>query len=318
MDHCTVALLGPNDWARSVGKETSSTSFGIGALKKDDRIVTTLYPSKYPEKIWSLLFPLSLSNSVFLVVKNIDRELGEMIIALDLAGKANGFLHVDPALDTSKLAKIIQGTVVENYEKFDPDPPILREKLFTIPSGEKDTGTMVLVDQSFSVKGVGTVVLGFVTNGEVRRHQELIAQPKGKRTQVRSIQVHDKDQGASPAGSRVGLALKNIDPDDLPRGTALISTDNDLEVSEHLTARFTISDHWKGKLEEGDRYHIWTSLQFVPVLITKVSQATDTPSGQVIVELEAESRIWSRKGIKIGLSFLDSRSFRLFAVGETI
>jgi selenocysteine-specific translation elongation factor len=174
------------------------------------------------------------------------------------------------------------------------------------------------VDQAFSVKGVGTVVLGFVTNGEVRRHQELFAKPKGKRTQVRSIQVHDKDHESSPAGSRVGLALKNIDPEDLPRGTALISDPSEIEVSEHLTARIRISDHWKDKVKEGDRYHLWTSLQFVPVMIKDVEGSIEGSAGQVTVKLEAESRVWFRKGLKVGLSFLDSRSFRLFAVGETI
>jgi selenocysteine-specific translation elongation factor len=318
MEHSTVALLGPLDWARSIGKETSNTSFGIGALKRDDRIVTTLYPSKYPDKIWSLLFPLSLSDTVFLNISKIDKELGEIIIALDLAGKTKGHVHVDPMVDRSILSKIVKGTVVEEYTEFDPDPPILREKLFSMPLGERQTGTMVLVDQSFSVKGVGTVVLGFVTNGEVRKHQELFAQPKGKRTQIRSIQVHDKDQESSPAGSRVGLALKNIDPDDLPRGTALVSDSLEIEISEHLTARVRISNYWKEKVEKGDRYHLWTSLQFIPVLIKEVRSPSGEPEGHITIDMEAESRIWFRRGLNVGLSFLDSRSFRLFAVGEII
>jgi len=318
MEHSTVALIGPLDWAGSVGKETSNTSFGIGALKKDDRIVTTLYPSKYPEKIWSLLFPLSLADEVFLNITAIDRYLGETIIALDLAGKKNGSIHISSSLDRSMLSGIIKGTVVEDYATFDPDPPVFRERLFTMLSREPEEETMVIVDQAFNVKGVGTVVLGFVTRGEVKKHQELHALPVGKRTQVRSIQVHDRDQVTSPSGSRVGLALKNIEPEDIPRGTALVSQPSSFKVSERVNARIRVSDHWKDDLSEGDRYHIWASLQFVPVIIRKVDGPSGGGPGNLTVEMETESRIWFHEGLGAGLSFLDSRSFRLFAAGETI
>ena len=101
-------------------------------------------------------------------------------------------------------------------------------------------------------------------------------------------------------------------------GPTLVSDDSEIAVSEHLTARVKVSGYWKEKIEKGDRYHLWTSLQFVPVLIKDVVKPNEADPGDLTLELEAESRIWFRKGLKVGLSFLDSRSFGLFAVGETI
>lgn len=317
MEHSIVTLLGQNDWARSVGKETSSTSFGIGALRKDERIVTTVYPSKYPEKIWSLLFTISLSENVYLDIDRIDRNLGETIIALDLIQKRKGSIHVDPLVDVSMLGSIVKGTVVEGYDEFDPTPATFREKLFDVPIPHIQEGCDVIVDQAFNVKGVGCVVLGFVTNGIVRKHQNLTVFPGKKRTIVRSIQVHDRDHDEAPAGARVGLALKNIEPEDLPRGSLLTSSEEGLVSSDHLTGRFRVSRYWKDEIPEGARFHLWSSLQFVPVQLRKIDQG-GPGEREMTCDLHLDGQAWARKGDRLGLSFLDSKSFRLFAAGESI
>lgn len=319
MDHAITTLIGPNDWTKSIGKETSNTSFGVGALKRDDMIVTTLYPSKYPEKIWSLLFPLSLSDSVHIRIENIDRNLGETIIALDLLKMKNGAVHVGELVDRSMLESIIKGTVIEGYSKMDPDPAVMREGLFDLGYAD-NTGdhTNVVVDQSFQVKGVGCVVLGFVTSGEVAKHQELFTIPGGKRTQVRSIQIHDKDHDTASSGSRVGLAMKNITPDDLPRGTSLSSAGSGIEEVEKVRIRFRVSDHWKGVFEEGEQYHISNSLQFTPGRIMNLNETTSEGRRYLEADVALEGRIWTGPGNLFGLAYLDSRSFRLIGAGESI
>ncbi|MBN1390429.1 MAG: hypothetical protein JXA22_07295 [Candidatus Thermoplasmatota archaeon] len=317
MQHAMVALIGPQEWTRSIGKETSSTSFGVGALKKDDKVITTLYPSKYPEKVWSLLFALSLPKTVYLNIDRIDRDLGETLIALDLMDKKNGRLHVGPSVDPSRLDPVIKGTVVEGYGRFDPNPATFREELFDIPPPHPTEGCDIIVDQSFNVKGVGCVVLGFVTGGRVRRHQNLIALPGQKRTLVRSIQVHDKDHEEAPAGARVGLALKNIEPEDLPRGCLLTEDEGSVTSTDRLRANFVVSRYWKEEIQEGARFHLWSSLQFTPVRIENIERGG--PGGsQMECDIEVESRIWNRKGEKMGLVFLDSKGFRMFASGESI
>ncbi|MGA1819581.1 MAG: EF-Tu/IF-2/RF-3 family GTPase [Thermoplasmatota archaeon] len=317
MEHTIVALLGPGEWTRSVGKETSSTSFGIGALRKDERMITTVYPSKYPEKIWSLLFPLSLSDRIYLNIDRIDRELGETIIALDLMRKKTGSIHVDPLVDRSSLGSIVRGTVIEGYDGFDPSPSTFREDLFELPPPAFREGCDVVVDQAFNVKGVGCVVLGFVTRGAVTRHQNLSVYPARKRTIVRSIQVHDRDHDNAPAGARVGLALKNIEPDDLPRGSLLTSAEEGLLSSDRLSGRFRISKYWKEEIPEGARFHLWNSLQFVPVQLRNIDQG-GPGEREISCDLYLDGQIWARKGDMLGLSFLDSKSFRLFAAGESI
>jgi selenocysteine-specific translation elongation factor len=311
MDNSIVTLLGPGEWARSIGKETSDTSFRVSALKKDDRIATVLHPSKYPEKIWSLLFPLALTDRVLMNVDRIGRELGETIIALDLINKKNGSLHVSERVDRTRFDALIKDTAIENWGEMDPDPNILREQILETENRWPEKPDAVVIDQAFPVKGVGTVALGFVISGNVKKHQELISFPNEKRTQIRSIQIHDKDHTEAPAGARVGLALKNIDPEDLPRGCVLSNEEGGIQKKETLDLDLKVSKFWKDELKEGANMHLWSSLQFVPVTIERMI-------GENKVKVRPESPVWSSPSSRFGLAHLDSKTFRLFAAGETI
>jgi selenocysteine-specific translation elongation factor len=281
-------------------------------------LITTVYPSKYPEKIWSLLFSVAFSDRVYLNIDRIDRTLGETIIALDLLGIKNGSIHIDPQLDTSLIQAVIKDTVVEGYSEFDPEPAVFREELLALDPRTASGPSNLLIDQAFNVKGVGCVALGFVTCGEIKKYQELMTRPGGKKTIIRSIQIHDKDHAQAPAGARVGIALKNIDPEDLPRGCLLAPQEEDIQSADTIRGRFTIAKLWKDEITEGSRFHLWNSLQFIPVQLGNVKILENDAHKVLECDLELETRAWSRKGDRLGLAFLDSSSFRLFAVGESI
>ncbi len=48
-------------------------------------------------------------------------------------------------------------------------------------------GTVVRIDRAFPVKGVGEIVLGFVTKGELHRHDKLTLLPSNKDVTIRSV-----------------------------------------------------------------------------------------------------------------------------------
>ncbi len=318
MDSVTVCLLGPTDWARSVGKESSDTSFGVSAIKRDDRVVNIVYPTKYPDKIWSLPFSLYLSDRVYLKIDKLDRELGETVIALDLLGKTNGLVNVDPQLDVHRVSAMLKGTVVEGYKEYDPNPAVLREDLTGIAPGPSGGPTRVVVDQAFNVKGVGCVALGFVTSGSVRKHQELSIAPGTATTQVRSIQVQDRDFDSAPFGTRVGLALKGVEPEDVPRGCCLHSNDQGVLQGSTLKMELRPSRFWKEPISEGAKLHMTSALQFVPITIGPVERTGTGPdSGAFRTTITTESPIWYSNGEMFSVCFLDSRSFRLIAAGKS-
>ncbi len=316
MDHILITAIGPLEWVRELGKTSSETSFSIHVNKRDERIVTLAYPSKYPDKIRSLLFSIELGSEIYLYVDRMDRLMGEIIIGLDLLNKTHGKVFVHPEVDRGLFESSIKGTVVEGYGEFDGRTAALREKLFEIAPVEPKGEPMVVVDQAFSVKGVGTVVLGFVTGGEIRKHQEMYIYPGGKRSVIRSIQIHDKDRNEAPVGARVGLAMKNIDPEDLPRGCVLTSADGKIEVGDEFEILVKISNYWKDPIAEDMHFHLGLSLQFVPFRVKAIGG--EDGSDRRIWSIRSESPIWYRRGDPVSLAFLDSKSFRIFGSAEII
>jgi len=80
------------------------------------------------------------------------------------------------------------------------------------------------------------------------RHPEDL--PGEQAITVRSIQKHDDDFDWAAEGDRVGLALKNIESDDLDRGFVL-SSDPAIQTRTSLEAQATLVKYWPAPLTAG-------------------------------------------------------------------
>ena len=109
---------------------------------------------------------------------------------------------------------------------------------------------VVPVDAHFNVKGVGVVVLGFVAQGSIKKHDTLKLLPTEKTAQIRSIQKHDDDADFAISGDRVGLALKNIESEDLDRGFVL-TNDPDIKYATTISGKAQLVKYWPAPLKEG-------------------------------------------------------------------
>ncbi|HVL87213.1 MAG TPA: EF-Tu/IF-2/RF-3 family GTPase, partial [Candidatus Thermoplasmatota archaeon] len=212
--------------ASALGKKGSETDVVQFNAKDGDRSLTVLVPARYPERVQGLAFCLASSDVVLLSVEAVDRTLGEQVVAADALAPERGMLLLRNYVTREQVAPLLRNTRLAAWEILeDPPLPDLRERLLDVSSPPRPGPTKVVIDQHFNVKGVGTVALGIVARGEVRRHQDLTVHPTERVAQVRSIQVHDTDVDVAPAGSRVGLALKGVESDELDRGFVLAPKD---------------------------------------------------------------------------------------------
>ncbi len=233
MESSTVFVYNSPEFLRIVSKKGTESDITIHHRKDGDRITTFMEPSRYPEKLSSLTDCISVSDISVIGGDKIDRQFGEVILALDLLGKKKGFITISEESAKENISRIVKGTVAEGYEFFSGNPMELMEKLNGITlERSASENTAVIIDHFFKVKSVGTVALGFVVEGTLKKHQKLFMSGPGKEVQIRSIQMHDEDQEAAPEGSRVGLALKNVDADELERGMLL--TTEPLDMSDSL------------------------------------------------------------------------------------
>ncbi len=293
MPNLNVAVIGSLDYARGIGKKSTTSDITFYDLKRDDVTVSLVEPSKYPEKLASLFFAVSLADVAVVVVDQIDPAFGESVVMLDCVGVKKGYIVAKGYITPDQIAQLTRGTVLENYEIVPDDPIALRERLLIqameLRSVEKMMGATgsVAVDHFFDVKGVGTVVLGCVSDGAIGKHDSVKALPPGKDLEIRSIQKHDDDFEAAEKGDRVGLALRGISVGELDRGTVL-SNDNRLAMTKEIHGLAHLVKYWLNPLREGMVLHVGHWMQFEPARIESIVSGVDWRSPELRLRLQKD------------------------------
>lgn len=316
MSNLTVAVLAPPDYAKDLGKKGTTSDITFYNLKKGDATVTFIEPTRYPEKLSSLFYTVSISDRIVLVVNEINAAFGECVLMLQCADKSHGYLILKNYLSRDQIAPLIKGTVLEHYEVIEEDMVGLREKLLDI--AVKQTAHqkkhdisgkgVVPVDAHFNVKGVGVVVLGFVAQGSIKKHDTLKLLPTEKTAQIRSIQKHDDDADFAISGDRVGLALKNIESVDLDRGFVL-TNDPDIKYTTTISGKAQLVKYWPGPLKEGMVIYAGHWMQFIPTRLEKVVVEGDWR--MPVITLITEKALIYPPGARIVLHYLEGGKLRV-------
>lgn len=312
MPNLNIAFLGPANLAKELGKKGTSTDITFYNMKKGDVTITVIEPSRYPEKLSSLFYTASLAELAILVIDALSAKLGEIILMLNAAGVREGAIILRNYIDKGQIAPLIRGTVLEQYADLPDDPVLLREWLWNRAGAQKIARTAgkgsVPIDHHFNVKGIGTVILGCVKEGTIRRHEQLTVHPLGRQAQVRSIQMHDDDAEEASAGDRVGLALKGIEADDLDRGYVL-SSDPRIISSLTLSGTAEIIPYWPSPLKEQMVLYAGHWMQFLPCRITRISDNGDFRKPTLTLQFERE--LIYLPGSVIILHYLESEKLRI-------
>ena len=286
-------VLGKQDIASEFGKKGTETDLTLFDRKESDIIKTWVAPSGFPDKIQPLFQAINLAEYVILYVDKLDKFTGEQIIALDSLKKEKGILSHTFDVDESKLDAMIKGTVVENYIKVDQDK--IKEEMDKFEPISTDGSSEMIIDHCFDVKGVGTVILGKVTNGKVKQYDNLKLYPAGIDVLIKSIQMHDDPVEESICPARVGLAVKGAKPDEVGRGD-VICEEGVVDIKTEIEIDFQKSPFYKSEIAENQGCLVNIGLQIKAAKFTSISPLKLTfekpivcKSGQIAIILKPES-----------------------------
>jgi len=268
MRSVNFVVLGEQTIANDFGKKGTVTDLTVYDRKESDIIRTWVVPNGFPEKIQPLLQAINIAEYVIFYVASLDRYTGEQIIALDMLNKKNGILSHSYEVDENRLHSMIKGTVLQNYKKIDSSN--IKEELVKLPPVSNDGPAQIVIDHSFDVKGVGTVVLGKVLQGTINQYDNLKHLPSGTDVMVKSIQMHDDDVKQAVCPARVGLSLKGIKPDEVGRGD-IITSDESFEIKNELKIDFKQSPFYKGEISENQMCLVSIGLQVKAAKFSSIS-----------------------------------------------
>ena len=268
MRSVNFVVLGEQTIANDFGKKGTVTDLTVYDRKESDIIRTWVVPNGFPEKIQPLLQAINIAEYVIFYVASLDRYTGEQIIALDMLNKKNGILSHSYEVDENRLHSMIKGTVLQNYKQIDSSN--IKEELVKLPHVSNDGPAQIVIDHSFDVKGVGTVVLGKVLQGTINQYDNLKHLPSGTDVMVKSIQMHDDDVKQAVCPARVGLSLKGIKPDEVGRGD-IITSDESFEIKSELEIDFKQSPFYKGEISENQMCLVSIGLQVKAAKFSSIS-----------------------------------------------
>ncbi len=316
MGNITVAVLGASGYGGSIGKKGTSTDITFYNLKRGEDTVTLIEPTRYPERLAPLFYAVSLAKKAIVVVDQLDAIFGECLVMLQCSDIKGGYFILRNYLPKEKIQALIEGTNLEKFELINDDPNYLRERLLTeasqqksveVPVALQEIGT-VPVDHSFNVKGVGVVALGVVAYGVVHKHQSFSVLSGGKSAQVRSIQKHDDEFDTALEGDRVGLALKNVEVEDLDRGVVL-TNDPSVKSASNLETQATLVTYWQTPIKQGMVVHLGHWTQFVTAKVEAVKDKSDWR--KPLLSLTLDKPLAYRPGDKAVLMYLEGVKLRV-------
>ena len=155
------------------------------------------------------------------------------------------------------------------------------------------------------------MAIGYVQQGKVSVHDELLALPSNGVTNARSLQVMDDDVKVAKAGDRVGIAMRNAKEDWLGGGAIIVRNPvvekKDEEVFpspliECNKTKLTLkkSPFNRRTLEKGDVVHLSLDLQFA------VGRVEEVDGDSLVVEWDAPILIRNDETGRALLNQLDS------------
>ncbi|MHA1915869.1 MAG: hypothetical protein ACW990_10865 [Promethearchaeota archaeon] len=282
-------------------------------------IFTTLTPIDYPEKLKPFLQTLIITNIHILIIDiemGLNASIGEMLVGLDLFHQFfnSSVIIALSGINTktewklteikSKIEAILKETSLQGIEVFEirhkDDYNLLKDLIIDLKSeksyieSERSDYTKVLIDHAFTVKGIGTVILGIVKKGIIHSSQMLEFTGNNsvpKKVIIRSIQKHDRIFKDAFEGDRVGIALKgNISPREISRDN-IIATQGTFKSEKEIIAEVHINPFYrpkKGSIIPGDstQYHGIVELKVSPINIIEGDILTPGKSGKVKLQFE--------------------------------
>ena len=141
----------------------------------------------------------------------------------------------------------------------------------------------VPVQDVYSISGVGTVPVGRVETGKMKKGDKVVFQPADVSGEVKSIEMHHEEIPEAIPGDNVGWNVRGIGREDIRRGDVCGRPDNPPTVADEFTAQIVVLQH-PSAITAGYTpvFHCHTAQ--VACTITELRKKLDPKTGAVVEE----------------------------------
>ncbi len=123
--------------------------------------------------------------------------------------------------------------------------PAIMEALNSLKEPEKPS-TLPLripVEDAYTISGIGTVPVGRVETGVMKKGDKVVFMPGGAGGEVKSIEMHHEEIPQATPGDNIGWNVRGIGKNDVRRGDVCGHADNPPKVSDEFVGQIVVLQH---------------------------------------------------------------------------
>jgi selenocysteine-specific elongation factor len=188
-----IDVPGHENFVRNMIAGVGSIDLALFVVAADDG-----WMSQTDEHLQILTY-LGVKRAVIALTKSDLGKIDRVTAQIRNQLRDTAFTH-SPIIPTS----VRRGEGIENLKRalasefsiMQPQPDIGKPRLF--------------IDRAFTLHGIGTVVAGTLTGGQLHRSQNIVVQPQNFEARIRSIQSHGSELEAGQPGTRTAINLPDV------------------------------------------------------------------------------------------------------------
>lgn len=123
--------------------------------------------------------------------------------------------------------------------------PTILDALNNLKIPEKPTSLplRIPVEDAYTISGIGTVPVGRVETGIMRKGDQVIFMPSGACGEVKSIEMHHEEMQQAVPGDNIGWSVRGIGKNDVRRGDVCGPKSAPPSVAEEFTGQIVVLQH---------------------------------------------------------------------------
>ena len=242
-DYTVVDCPGHRDFVKNMITGASQADAGVLVVAADDGVMPQTKEHVFLSKTLGINQLIIAINKMDLVDYSEDKynELKEEVSNLI---KTVGFNPADvPFIPLSAFEgdNIVDASANTSWYK----GPTLIDALDALTAPDKPTNLplRIPIQDVYSITGVGTVPVGRVETGIMKKGENVIFEPAGASGEVKSIEMHHEVFEEAEPGDNIGFNVRGVGKNDIRRGDVAGHTDNAPTVAKEFDAQIVVLQH---------------------------------------------------------------------------
>ena len=151
---------------------------------------------------------------------------------------------------------------------------------FKVPEKPVNLPLRLPIQDVYTISGIGTVPVGRVETGKMKKGDKVIFEPADVRGEIKSIEMHHEEIAEAVPGDNIGFNVRGVAKKDIKRGDVTGHQDAPPSVAKEFTAQIVVLQH-PSAITAGYTpvFHAHTAQ--VACTFTEIKAKLDPKTGQV-------------------------------------